>query len=225
MPPTLAFLHTSPVHVAPFDALVHRAEPTAKTHHVVDEALLADARRLGADDEEIQRRVAEAMWGAAAGGALVVMCTCSTLGGVAERMDTQGRFAALRVDRAMADEAVRLGPSVLVVAALQSTLAPTRELILDSARRLGLAVDARLLLVEQAWAHFERGDMPAYLEAIAQAVRAAGAGHQVVVLAQASMAGAEPLLADLGLPVLSSPRLGVAAALAQAAMAGQAGAA
>lgn len=225
MPPTLAFLHTSPIHVVPFDELVHCAAPTAQTHHVVDESLLADARRLGADDEQIQRRVAEAMQGAAASGALVVMCTCSTLGVIAERMDTQGRFAALRVDRAMADEAVRLGPSVLVVAALQSTLTPTRELILDSARRLGRAVDARLLLVEQAWSHFERGDMPAYLEAIAQGVRAADVGHQVVVLAQASMAGAEPLLADLGLPVLSSPRLGVAAALAQAAMAGQAGAA
>jgi hypothetical protein len=40
-----------------------------------------------------------------------------------------------------------------------------------------------------------------------------------VVLAQASMAAAEPLLADLGLPLYSSPRLAVEAVLG-AALAG-----
>ena len=56
--------------------------------------------------------------------------------------------------------------------------------------------------------------MEGYAACIAAAVRQALPGPSVIVLAQASMAGAVPLLADAGVPVLSSPRLGVAAAIA-----------
>jgi hypothetical protein len=69
--------------------------------------------------------------------------------------------------------------------------------------------------VRGAWTHFEAGDMTRYANVIADAVRpVVEAGKpDCVVLAQASMAPAEPLLKELGLPVLSSPRLGVLKAL------------
>jgi hypothetical protein len=51
---------------------------------------------------------------------------------------------------------------------------------------------------------------------VAASVRAAAGGAGVVVLAQASMAGAAEHLQDLGKPVLSSPELGMRAALARA---------
>jgi hypothetical protein len=92
---------------------------------MVDEALLADARRLAVEHPDVVVRVSESVNEAAASGSSVVLCTCSTIGGIAERVETQGRFLAMRIDRPMADEAVRLGPSVLIVAALDSTLAPT----------------------------------------------------------------------------------------------------
>ena len=121
----------------------------------------------------------------------------------------------MRIDRAMADRAVRLGPRVLVVAALESTLEPTAQLIRESAAAMATQVELKPLLVEGAWAHFLRQDPAAYAEEVARAVRGAVGTCDVVVLAQASMAGAAALLADVDVQVLSSPQLGVQSSLAQ----------
>ena len=206
----VAFLHTSPVHVETFEQLMRTADSHAKVEHVVDEALLVEAQRAGADDPALVVRVQEAMKGAATRGAAVVVCTCSTIGGAAERTPTDGRFAAARIDRAMADRAVELGPRVLVVAALESTLGPTTALIEESAVALGARVELKHLVVQGAWSHFLGGDRVAYIEAIVAAVSAAALHTlDVIVLAQASMSPASEALGGLGVEVLSSPRLGV----------------
>lgn len=209
----IAFLHTSPVHVETFTRLAGAA--AAEVDHVVAEDLLALAQRIGAGEPALIERVQAAMNSAADGGAAVVICTCSTIGGAAERTPTGGRFVAMRIDRAMADRAVLLGPCVLVVAALESTLEPTAQLIRESAAAMAAQVELKPLLVEGAWTHFLRQDPAAYAEAVARAVRGAAGSCDVVVLAQASMAPAALMLPDFGVEVLSSPELGVQSALAQ----------
>lgn len=59
--------------------------------------------------------------------------------------------------------------------------------------------------------------MPGYHAAVAAAVPGLAAEVDVVVLAQASMASAAERAGAIGIPVLASPGLGVAAALAAAA--------
>ena len=211
----VAFLHTSPVHVATFERLMQAADPAIKVEHAVHEDLLADARRVGATDPGLVRRVHEAMRGAALGGASLVVCTCSTIGGSAESMPTGGHLTALRIDRAMADRAVQLGSRILVVAALESTLAPTADLIQESAATKGIRVAIDSLLVEGAWSHFLSGNQGAYIRSIADTIREARRSVDVVVLAQASMAPAADLLANLGVEVLSSPRIGVLSLVAR----------
>jgi hypothetical protein len=212
----ITFLHTSPVHVPTFTALLERLQPGAQAKHIVDEDLLVHARLHGADDGDVIQRVQAAVRVAASGGAQVVLCTCSTIGGIAEATPVDGSFVAMRVDRAMADRAAALGPVVLVVAALESTLKPTADLIQDSAARLGVPVQIQTLFVAAAWPHFEAGRLADYHQAIATRIRAAAPRSGVVVLAQASMAPVADLVPDVGVPVLSSPALGVAAALQRA---------
>jgi hypothetical protein len=212
----ITFLHTSPVHVPTFTALLERLQPGAQATHIVDEDLLVRARADGANNAGVIQRVQAAVRAAASGGAQVVLCTCSTIGGTAEATPADGSFVPMRVDRAMADHAATLGPDVLVVAALESTLKPTADLIEDSAARLGLPVLIQTLFVTAAWPHFEAGRLAEYHQAIAASVRAAAPRSGVVVLAQASMALVAERLGDLGVPVLASPALGVAAALQRA---------
>jgi hypothetical protein len=219
MKDALAFLHTAQVHVPTFERLVRRIEPGLRVRHVVREELLADARVVGVDDAGLVSRVHEAMHEAASEGAKVVVCTCSTIGAIAERTPTGDAFRALRIDRAMADRAVRTGPRVLIAAALASTLAPTKALVLSAAQDAGIAVQPAVLFVEDAWPHFEAGDSVRYIETLASAIRAASAEADVVVLAQASMAPVADALADLGIDVLSSPAPGTAHAVALAAAA------
>lgn len=219
MPPTIAFLHTSPVHVPTFSALLESINPGATSLHFVDELLLRDARAQGAATPAIVLRVQEAVRAAAASGATTVVCTCSTIGAAAEGTPTDGKFSSKRIDRAVANAAALAGPNILVVAALQSTLAPTSALVRDSARKLGLRVSLTEWLVSCAWQHFEEGRLNTYYAEIEAAVRNQLLEPNVVVLAQASMAPAAELLRDLGVPVLSSPALGARDALGIAASA------
>lgn len=213
MTKTLTFLHTSPVHIATFDRLLGEIAPDMPARHIVDESLLSDARAAGTITPELQQRVSTTLEDAFDDGAAVVLCTCSTIGGCAEDVGRQTSVPVLRVDRAMAERAVQLGPRILVAAALASTLEPTRALLLDAAERAGQAVQLQELLCEGAWERFEQGDQAGYLAAIAEHLRRAASDADVIVLAQASMAGAAALCAELPIPILSSPRLGLEAAL------------
>jgi len=203
------------MHVATFEKLVHEIDSNLRVRHVVAEELLADAQKTGAKDPGVVQRIQCAMIEASDTGAAVVVCTCSTIGGAAERTPTGGDFVAARIDRAMADRAVALGPDVLILAALESTLGPTTELIHESAQALQTQVNLQHRLVPGAWAHFLRGDREAYLRMVAEAVLAAGTSTNVIVLAQASMAPAASFLGWLGVEILSSPVSGVQRAVAQ----------
>jgi hypothetical protein len=176
--------------------------------------LLNEARAAGEITPALEQRIATALRDASAPDGAVVLCTCSTIGGSAEAAGRRAGDVVLRVDRPMAERAVALGDHILVAAALASTLAPTRALILDVARAADKPIVLRELLCESAWAFFERGDLAGYAQAIAKELRAAADTADVIVLAQASMAAAAPLCEDLGVPILSSPRLGLEAALA-----------
>jgi len=206
----IGFLHTADVHVATFGALMDEVAPGQGHVHRVDVPLLDDAR-AGAPTGERVRAHVDAL---VAAGASVVVCTCSTLGPVAEEVGGAG-VPVLRVDRPLAEAAVRDGGRVAVVVALASTLGPTTELLADAARRSGATVELDPVVCADAWADFEAGDLSAYRRGVADAARDAVGrrGADVVVLAQASMAPAAALLADLPVPVLTSPGSAVARAV------------
>lgn len=208
----ITFVHTAEVHVATFGELAAAIAPEMDVQHVVAAHLLREAVRLGGVTAELGERVCGELLAAATATRLVV-CTCSTLGPWAEVAARRSSTPITRIDRAMAEKAVESGARVLVAACLQTTLAPTTDLVRAVARQRRRDVEVDVLLLPEAWAHFERGDRDAYLDAIAAALTRAAGGADVILLAQASMAGAVARCGDLGVPVLSSPRLGVEAAV------------
>jgi hypothetical protein len=205
---TIGFLHTAQIHVDTFTELVGSQ---ARTRHVVDESLLADARAPGVDDALRARLVARLEEAAAGSG--VVVCTCSTLSGEAERLAPHIGVPVIRIDRPLAQAAVSIGRSVAVVAAVESTVGPTSSLLYEVAAAGGVELELSVVRCFDAWPHFERGDTPAYLESIARHVTDFRGPVDVFVLAQASMAGAANYC-NVTVSVLSSPRLAVVAALA-----------
>ncbi len=156
------------------------------------------------------QRVQKAMVNASLSGASLVVCTCSTIGGAAERTDSGGQFKAMRIDRAMADRAVNRGPKILIVAALESTLKPTGLLVEESAHALGLDVEIETLHIKSAWQFFLSSQHDHYIDEVVSGVKQGLGEADVVILAQASMALAAGALAGIGVEVLTSPQLGVA---------------
>ncbi|MBT2416444.1 arylsulfatase [Streptomyces sp. ISL-22] len=203
----LALLHTSPLHVPVFDALRDEDHQGLELRHFVDEELLARARRESS--EAVADDVRAALRKAVAEGARAVLCTCSTIGGVAEGAGAEAGVPVLRVDRPMAAAAVAAGSRVVVLATVESTFGPTVALIEEEARRAGRPVEVRTRLVEGAWERFDAGD----IEGCARLVASAADGVRdadAIVLAQVSIAPAQQLTTT-PVPVLSSPRPGLAA--------------
>jgi hypothetical protein len=128
-------------------------------------------------------------------------------------VDAHSHATLLRIDRPMAMEAVKLGSRIIVAATLSTTLTPTRELILSVAHEAGKEVQIIELLCDSAWHQFERGNQEAYLREVADNLQSAAPQGDVIVLAQASMARAVELCPALAIPVLTSPRSGLLAAI------------
>ena len=207
----ISFLHTGQVHVATFERLMDELAPGMARRHHVEQGWLDEARDKGMS-VELAATVREAMAELASGG--VGVCTCSSIGGAAEAAHGEAT-PVIRIDRALMEAALVHGSRPLVAMCLESTRAPTMDLLKDVAGKAGLPVDAKVVMCEGAWPHFAAGDMDGYAKAIASAITpsAMEGTPDCIVLAQASMACAEPLLEPLGLPVLTSPRLGVLKAL------------
>lgn len=206
MPKILTFFHTALVHGDTFDALRDRIAPGVAMHHNIRTSWLVRARDgIGPDlAEEIRHEVTQARQ--------PVICTCTTIGPVAEAA------GAIRVDQPMMRAAAETGGSVLMAYCLESTLRPSRELLETAMLTVGNRAAIELLPLTELWPLFEAGDTAAFDEAMARAIRAKfdeTAGIGCVVLAQASMAGATERLEDLPCPVLSSPELVMRAGLAR----------
>lgn len=216
MTPTLAFLHTSPVHIATFDALMAELAPSIPVSHTVSEPLLQEARACGEITAHIRTQTLNLLQTIInENKTAIVVCTCSTLGGVAENLASEVGVPVLRIDRPMAEAAIAQGSKIILAATLTSTLEPTRDLLLAVAQQMRKNVEISDLICADAWSYFEAGDQAGYLQEVAHQLQEAAPHGDAIVLAQASMARAIELCSDITIPVLSSPRSGALAAIAR----------
>ena len=190
--PKFSLFHTAEIHAQTFDALC----PDVDLHHVVRPDWLQRAQ--GGIDAALRREIQSAI--RAEQGP--VLCSCTTLGEVAEEV------GAVRIDWPMMQEAARLGGPVLLAYCLASTAAPSEALL---RRAFGEEdPEVRHLLLDQHWPLFEAGKSQDFAAALADSIQEAvqAGGYACVVLAQASMAGAADELRDIAtVPVLASPAL------------------
>jgi len=214
---TVGLLHTVPSLAETFDDLIRSAAADLRRIHVVDAWLLDTARREG-----VTPAVRDAVTGHVRHleslGAHAVLVTCSSIGEAADAAAETAAVAGVpvvRVDAAMADEAVRIASGadrrgrIEVLATLSSTLGPTGRLVERATRDAHRPLQVSAELVAGAAAAHDRGDRDQVERLVSAAVIRAATHADVVVLAQASMARAASL-ADVPVPVLSSPRGGVA---------------
>ena len=209
--PTLAFLHTVLSLPPVFAALAEELLPETDRFHIVDESLLNVTRKTGALTAVTRRRVLGYLESAAEAGADLVLVTCSSIGPAVDAAREFVPVPVLRVDEAMADEAVRLGNRVGVIATLTTTLEPTAALVERRARVTGKDVEVFSHVCDGAFDALQAGDRDRHDELVREGVRRLAAEVDVIVLAQASMARVVESMSEdeRAVPILSSPRLGV----------------
>ena len=203
----ITFLHTGEVHVKTFTDLLVRHSPNLIVEHIVNSDFLEQAMQLGIT-ETLKTKVANTLKSASESSKLVV-CSCSTLGQIAEQTKLNNDQYAIRIDRAMADFAVTTGNKILVLAALQSTIKPTSYLMQTSQQINKTENQIDYFVVEDCWQYFLDGEYLQYEQTIADVISEKQSNYDCIVLAQASMAGASKLVEQNRALIISSPEIGV----------------
>jgi Asp/Glu/hydantoin racemase len=207
----ITVIHTSPATVEVFGRLLRERLPDARISNILDDSILPQLRENGGDVAAVAPRWGEYARIARDLGAQVVLNACSSIGELCQPVGSHLGIPVVRVDARMAREAVARGQRIAVVATLTSTLRPTRDLIVDTARQEGRDVVVAAGVVEGAYATLMAGDQAGHDDRVADALRAACADADIVVLAQASMARVLPRLDEDGRArCLVSPPLAVA---------------
>jgi len=206
---TLALIHTSPTLTPLFGELCARYIPEAAIFHMVDESLIADTIRQGRLRRVTMRRLIAHVDSAAAAGADAVLVTCSSIGPAVSIAQQLFDIPVIRVDEAMAEAAVRMGPRIGVMATLRTTLEPTIALLREKADDAGIDVDIVPSLADGAFDAVLAGDTATHDRVLSQALHREMQDVDVIVLAQASMARVVKAMPEgtLSSPVLSSPEL------------------
>ena len=207
----LALIHTSATLVPIFQELaeVHFKGRAIEVFNIVDDSLIKNTIERNALTADTSRRVVDYIGSAEAAGADYIMVTCSSIGSAVEVAASVTGVPVLRVDQPMADEAIRLGKKIGVIATLSTTLDPTSDLVKRRAAAIGKEVTLMAKLCEGAFEALMRGDTEQHDQMVIDALKALAHQVEVIILAQASMARVVSRLSedDKKVPILASPAI------------------
>ena len=209
----IAILHTSFVFVSVepmINNLIAELIPDAEVVHFVDSDVLDTVVREGGISEHSAARMTHLAQAAEEAGADVIFSACSSLGPALDIAAQKVHAPVVKIDEAMAVKAASEGTRIGVLATVPTTLAPTSDLIQAHAADLGRTVDIQQRLAEGAFAVLMSGDREAHDALVIEQAIDLARDVDTIVLAQASMSRLAGVLAEkTGVPVLSSPRIGV----------------
>ena len=210
-PKTLGLVHTSATLVPVFGQLCKEKLPGVSVFNIVDDSLVKGIMAAGSLTAPISRRVAGYIESAELAGADCILVTCSSIGPAVEAAAKLTGVPVLRVDQPMADEAVKMGKRIGVIATLRTTLEPTADLIARRAAAAGKAIELTSRLCEGAFDALMSGNAAEHDAKVASVLKELSGRVDVVVLAQASMARVVDGLsaADKRTPILASPAIAV----------------
>lgn len=213
MPKRVGVLHTSFVFIkveTMINDLFQEIIPDVEILHFVDSEVLAAVQRAGKVTPEAVRRMTCLAQAAEAAGVDAIFSACSSLG---PAVDIAALFVdkpLVKIDEAMAREAVRKGQRIGVLATVPTTLGPTADLIRQKAAEMGKEVEVFPRLSEGAFEVLMSGDRERHDRMVLEGALELAPKVDILTLAQASMTRLTPWLAqETGLEVLSSPRLGI----------------
>ena len=207
----LAIIHTTPATIEPLKALATEMIPDCTVINFVDDSILPQLAENGGNVDEVTGRLVQYARHAQEVEADAILEACSSVGEAVVHMQAAVDVPIVRIDDAMAEEAVRKGQRLGVAATLKTTLQPTLRLIQQKADIAGKEIELEPILVSEAYQRLMAGDREGHDELLASALLELVRSVDVVVLAQASMARVLPRLPQhLQEKFLTSPRLGMA---------------
>jgi len=208
MPHKVAFVHTVTGLKTMFDRLCHEIIGDVDTCHIADESLIQRVLAAGGITPEVTQRVCDNVAAAQAAGADVVLVTCSSVSPCVDAAKEVVSIPVLKIDEPMIADAVARFDSIGVIATTPTTLAPSTQLIRDTALAQQRDVTVKSVLCKGAYEAFLAGRQDEYDRIVIDHLHDLVQSVDVVLLAQASTARVADLLdeKDKTVPILATPR-------------------
>jgi Asp/Glu/hydantoin racemase len=210
---TLGLIHTSLVFISVetmMRDIFAEVMPDVRRINIVDDSLLPDVMAVGHITSAVQQRMNAYIQAAELSGADAVLSLCSSLGPAVDEARSLVKIPVIKIDDAMTEKAVREAKRIGILATVATTLKPTVGLLEEKAAIQAKSVNLLPELVSGAFEILVGGDKAQHDEMVSASARKLSGQVDLLVLAQASMTRLVPRLEDeTGLPVLSSPRLGI----------------
>jgi len=212
--PRIALIHATALAMAPIQAAFGRLWPQAVRMNVLDDSLSVDRAAAGELTPAMTQRFVHLARYAQGTGCSGILFTCSAFGPAIEAAGRATGLPTLKPNEAMFEQAlaVKTGPLRLgLLATFQASIASMAEELQAMAAAQGRSVDLCSVFVPEAMDDLAQGRVMDHDRKIAEAARSL-AGCDAVMLAQFSMAAAQPAVAaQLPCPVLASPDCAVRA--------------
>lgn len=207
---TVVAIHTAMPMVEPTKELFTKYLPDVRLINIVDDSLIQDVIKANTVPWGVNRRLINYYYMARDAGADVIFNTCSSVGDIALHARGIIDVPIVKIDDAMAEEAVLKYQKIGVLATLQTTLEPTVRLLGHFSKIHQRKTFIAESLAKGAFEGIISGDRALHDHLIIEAAKAVATDVDAFVLAQGSMARMEAKLSEItGKPVLSSPERGV----------------
>ncbi|MDR1657061.1 MAG: aspartate/glutamate racemase family protein [Deltaproteobacteria bacterium] len=207
----VAIIHTFLYSVEDFKVLFKKFLPEVEMINIIDDSLLAESLANKKRTEGVTQRMALYAFSAQSMGVDAILNQCSSVAGAVDLIQPMLKIPYVKVDQPMAEQAVRLGSKIAVIATAISTVEPSSQLVEAMGRKAGKDVTVERCFCEGAYdALLKTGDQAKHNEIVINTINKAAETNDVIVLAQGSMYKLLPLLTDVKKPVLTSLESGVA---------------
>jgi Asp/Glu/hydantoin racemase len=205
----IGVIHTTPATINSLTTLIKEKIDNIEIVNILDDSILSDMIKQN-NLEFVEKRWISYAKTLEELGVHAVLSACSTVGEIAERANTILHIPVYRIDEAMAIKAVEAGKTICVFATLNSTLSPTARLIQRKAIELQKEVVLNTILVDSAYEALLSGNKELHDSLILKSISEHINSADIIVLAQASMAGAVSSSETLDKSrILTSPELGI----------------
>lgn len=179
--------------------------PDIRISFITDSSMLLDVRKNGTPSKEVRERLTLYAFAAEKMGADLILNTCSTVGDIADTIAELISVPMIRIDEPMAKKAAALGDNIALISTLQTTVAPSRNIIEREGKKLGRQIAVTSFVDQAAWEALQEGNPKKHNEILIENIRKLdGEGYDAIVMAQVSMRALLPELSEIKTPVLCS---------------------
>jgi hypothetical protein len=206
----LVIIHTTPVTVVGLKEITSEYLKDCSVYNLLDDSILPEIIKSGGITEGVKYRFNNLLMSATTIKPDIILCACSSIGELAENGRYLTGIPVLRIDEAMAEEAVLKAEKIGIAATLPSTLGPTERLLQRKGRELNKRVELQAELIEDVNRLLSENREDLYDLIVSEKLIELSKMNDIVVLAQASMARALlKIPAELQSKFLTSPKSGI----------------